>query len=175
MPRGLWDSQPSASRADAPQTVRRFSHTGQQCSATLLNSSGFFFLLWSFIALLKERMKGRRWQAPAAQSDGKLKEEEAGQLRKIQNTPSRKEACMLWFRIKWGQLWLCLSRLLKWSITHVIFCGAAEECGLPCSTEDNKGGSWTLPGGVNCNISNITTVCVCKCVCEPVRVTVSSE
>lgn len=141
------------------QTRRRLednSAIGQQHSPTLLNSRVFSFLLWSFLSLPKDRMKGRPWQVPKAQRDGKLKEEESWPAERNQNTPGRKAACVLWLRLKWGQLWLCLSPLLKWSITHVIFCAAAEECGPPCSTEDNKGGSWTLPTGVNCNISGVS-------------------
>lgn len=38
-------------------------------------------------------MKGRPVQVPKAQSDGKLKEEEAGQLRKIKTHQTEKHVC----------------------------------------------------------------------------------
>lgn len=120
--------------------------------------------------------EGRPWQVSKAQGDdGKWKEsgwterksqrswvEEgyARQLREtwISHTPGRQEACVLWFTVKWGHLWLRLAPSIKMElhITRVIFRGAAEECGPPCSMEHNKVGSRTLPTGVNCDISGVS-------------------
>lgn len=41
---------------------------------------------------------------------------------RVTHPPRRQEACVLWFRGKWGQLWLCCSPLLKWSsASHILY------------------------------------------------------
>lgn len=129
---------------------------GQQHSPTLLNSCVFSFSFMIISLPPQGQDEGQTMTGTKSTAWWKVKRWGSWPAEKNQNTPSRKAACVLWFRLKWGQLWLCLSPLLKWSITHVIFCAAAEECGPPCSTEDNKGGSRTLPTGVNCNISGVS-------------------
>lgn len=98
----------------------------------------------------KEILKKRRWQKYRWKKKRLEKETQTC----IPHWPHRREPCVLWFRVKWGQLWLCRSPLLKWSTaSHIIFCGAKEERGPLYSVEKNKGCGWKLPAGANCNIS----------------------
>lgn len=56
-------------------------------------------------------------------------------------------------RVKWGQLWLCLSSLLKWSSASHTYNILWSNAGTWARVEKNKGCGWKLPTGPNCNIS----------------------